>query len=304
MLNIFAIKPEETLAKVENQTFNSCWDFTSQLLPNFSGSQSRKKKGKSIGIPPKAIRATQWQNYTILVHWKMTKVPITANSKTSLESHSVNRRGNESRIAFPRLYLPFFLSDMLSDKEGENRCESSRELWVLSKVCHFSTRLFLSWSLWISWKKSTPTEKKENEGIIIKRYMRFCTQQTTISQDEECAQSQQILQLFSLENFHPKSIHSSLWWTSSSSSQKSKERENTPKKNEKCPILTGNYSCLKVNLIFTRDRSFYFTTVFIPGKFFNPTKLLTLFISSAWYDWITWKTTTKKEKKERARIRL
>lgn len=31
------------------------------------------------------------------------------------------------------------------------------------------------------------------------------------------------------------------------------------------PIL-GNYSCLKVELTFTRDRAFYFTTVFIPGK--------------------------------------
>jgi hypothetical protein len=30
--------------------------------------------------------------------------------------------------------------------------------------------------------------------------------------------------------------------------------------------ILGNYSCLKVNLSFTRDRSFYFTTVFIPGK--------------------------------------
>lgn len=30
--------------------------------------------------------------------------------------------------------------------------------------------------------------------------------------------------------------------------------------------FSGNYSCLLVNLKFTRDRSFYFTTVFIPGK--------------------------------------
>lgn len=33
-----------------------------------------------------------------------------------------------------------------------------------------------------------------------------------------------------------------------------------------CVKKIGNYSCLKVDLMFTRDRAFYFTTVFIPGK--------------------------------------
>lgn len=31
-------------------------------------------------------------------------------------------------------------------------------------------------------------------------------------------------------------------------------------------LYKGNYSCLKVELTFTRDRAFYFTTVFIPGE--------------------------------------
>lgn len=31
-------------------------------------------------------------------------------------------------------------------------------------------------------------------------------------------------------------------------------------------VALGNYSCLKVELTFTRDRAFYFTTVFIPGE--------------------------------------
>ena len=31
----------------------------------------------------------------------------------------------------------------------------------------------------------------------------------------------------------------------------------------------GNYSCLKVRLHFTRDKGFYYTTVFAPGVFLN-----------------------------------
>lgn len=219
-----------------------------------------------MAFHPKPSEQHNGKNYTILIHWKMTKVPITANSKTSLESHSVNRRGNESRIAFPRLHRPFFLSDMLSDKERR------KSLWVKSRTLSpveslsflHSTLDSFSRSLWISWKKSTPTEKKENEGIIIKRYMRFCTQQTTIFQDEECAQSQQILQLFSLENFHPKSIHSSLWWTSSSSSQKSKEREkHTEKKTRNVQFLQETTAAWKwilslheTDLFISRPSSF------------------------------------------------
>ena len=36
-------------------------------------------------------------------------------------------------------------------------------------------------------------------------------------------------------------------------------------------VLTalGDYSCLKVRLHFTRDKWFYYTTVFVPGKSFN-----------------------------------
>lgn len=42
----------------------------------------------------------------------------------------------------------------------------------------------------------------------------------------------------------------------------------------------GNYSCLKVNLIFTRDRSFYFTTFFIPGIILVTSSFITF-----WLEW-------------------
>ncbi|XP_055687789.1 glutamate-gated chloride channel isoform X2 [Lutzomyia longipalpis] len=50
-----------------------------------------------------------------------------------------------------------------------------------------------------------------------------------------------------------------------------------------CPIKAswrGNYSCLKVDLIFTRDRAFYFTTVFIPGII-----LVTSSFINFWLEW-------------------
>ncbi|KAL5235474.1 hypothetical protein ACI65C_002884 [Semiaphis heraclei] len=40
----------------------------------------------------------------------------------------------------------------------------------------------------------------------------------------------------------------------------------------------GNYSCLEVNLIFTRDRAFYFTTVFIPGIILVTSSFITFFL--------------------------
>ncbi|XP_025075785.1 glutamate-gated chloride channel-like isoform X1 [Pogonomyrmex barbatus] len=43
---------------------------------------------------------------------------------------------------------------------------------------------------------------------------------------------------------------------------------------------SGNYSCLKVDLIFTRDRSFYFTTVFIPGIILVTSSFITF-----WLEW-------------------
>jgi len=45
-------------------------------------------------------------------------------------------------------------------------------------------------------------------------------------------------------------------------------------------FLVGNYSCLKVNLIFTRDRSFYFTTFFIPGIILVTSSFITF-----WLEW-------------------
>nr|XP_024216473.1 glutamate-gated chloride channel isoform X7 [Halyomorpha halys] len=50
-----------------------------------------------------------------------------------------------------------------------------------------------------------------------------------------------------------------------------------------CPkksIWRGNYSCLKVDLIFTRDRAFYFTTVFIPGIILVTSSFITF-----WLEW-------------------
>ncbi|XP_055906982.1 uncharacterized protein LOC129942174 isoform X4 [Eupeodes corollae] len=42
----------------------------------------------------------------------------------------------------------------------------------------------------------------------------------------------------------------------------------------------GNYSCLKVELMFTRDRAFYFTTVFIPGIILVTSSFITF-----WLEW-------------------
>ncbi|XP_030761968.1 glutamate-gated chloride channel isoform X5 [Sitophilus oryzae] len=55
-----------------------------------------------------------------------------------------------------------------------------------------------------------------------------------------------------------------------------------------CPVqsswrgmeLFGNYSCLRVHLIFTRDRAFYFTTVFIPGIILVTSSFITF-----WLEW-------------------
>nr|WRQ72435.1 glutamate-gated chloride channel-b [Spodoptera exigua] len=50
-----------------------------------------------------------------------------------------------------------------------------------------------------------------------------------------------------------------------------------------CPIKAswrGNYSCLKVDLIFSRDRAFYFTTVFIPGIILVTSSFITF-----WLEW-------------------
>lgn len=43
---------------------------------------------------------------------------------------------------------------------------------------------------------------------------------------------------------------------------------------------SGNYSCLKVDLMFTRDRAFYFTTVFIPGIILVTSSFITF-----WLEW-------------------
>ncbi|XP_049842402.1 glutamate-gated chloride channel isoform X4 [Schistocerca gregaria] len=49
---------------------------------------------------------------------------------------------------------------------------------------------------------------------------------------------------------------------------------------EKKSIWRGNYSCLKVDLSFTRDRAFYFTTVFIPGIILVTSSFITF-----WLEW-------------------
>lgn len=45
-------------------------------------------------------------------------------------------------------------------------------------------------------------------------------------------------------------------------------------------FFLGNYSCLRVHLIFTRDRAFYFTTVFIPGIILVTSSFITF-----WLEW-------------------
>ncbi|KAL5290483.1 pHCl family protein [Megaselia abdita] len=53
-------------------------------------------------------------------------------------------------------------------------------------------------------------------------------------------------------------------------------------KTETCSVKSwrGNYSCLKVDLIFTRDRAYYFTTVFIPGIILVTSSFITF-----WLEW-------------------
>jgi hypothetical protein len=46
-----------------------------------------------------------------------------------------------------------------------------------------------------------------------------------------------------------------------------------------CPT-TGNYSCLRVELTFNRDRAFYFTTVFIPDIILVTSSFITF-----WLEW-------------------
>lgn len=43
---------------------------------------------------------------------------------------------------------------------------------------------------------------------------------------------------------------------------------------------TGNYSCLKVELVFNRDRAYYFTTVFIPDIILVTSSFITF-----WLEW-------------------
>jgi len=45
-------------------------------------------------------------------------------------------------------------------------------------------------------------------------------------------------------------------------------------------LLVGNYSCLRVRLIFNRDRAFYFTTVFIPDIILVTSSFITF-----WLEW-------------------
>jgi len=53
-----------------------------------------------------------------------------------------------------------------------------------------------------------------------------------------------------------------------------------PKTKTKQIMPLGNYSCLRVDLIFTRDRAFYFTTVFIPGIILVTSSFITF-----WLEW-------------------
>ncbi|XP_017965929.1 glutamate-gated chloride channel-like [Drosophila navojoa] len=44
--------------------------------------------------------------------------------------------------------------------------------------------------------------------------------------------------------------------------------------------MIGNYSCLQVEMTFTRDRAYYFTTVFIPGIILVTSSFITF-----WLEW-------------------
>ncbi|XP_042889830.1 glycine receptor subunit alpha-4-like isoform X6 [Penaeus japonicus] len=46
------------------------------------------------------------------------------------------------------------------------------------------------------------------------------------------------------------------------------------------PVLGGDYSCLMVNLVFTRDDAFYFSTVFFPGMVLVTSSFITF-----WLEW-------------------
>ena len=45
-------------------------------------------------------------------------------------------------------------------------------------------------------------------------------------------------------------------------------------------LFLGNYSCLAVELVFTRDKAFYFSTVFIPGIILVTSSFITF-----WLEW-------------------
>lgn len=148
--------------------------------------------------------------------------------------------------------------------------------------------------------KEKHTEKKENENIIIKRYMRFCTQHTTISQDEECAQSQQILLLFPLRTStqNPSTARSDEHHHHHHKRAKRREKNTQKKKSRNVQFLQETTAAWKWILsLHETDSSISRPSSFRVSFNSTPTKLLTLFISSARYDWITWKTTTEKEKR-------
>ncbi|CAG0886074.1 unnamed protein product [Cyprideis torosa] len=46
------------------------------------------------------------------------------------------------------------------------------------------------------------------------------------------------------------------------------------------PVTSGNYSCLRVELLFTRDKAFYYSTVFIPGIILVTSSFITF-----WLEW-------------------
>lgn len=45
-------------------------------------------------------------------------------------------------------------------------------------------------------------------------------------------------------------------------------------------FFLGNYSCIQVDLVFRRDKSFYFSTVFIPGMLLVTSSFITF-----WLEW-------------------
>lgn len=89
-----------------------------------------------------------------------------------------------------------------------------------------------------------------------------------------------MLKVFKIQLIIYFAIPKSGWCCSGVTHVKASARHGTSSAATYAESVTGNYSCLKVDLIFTRDRAFYFTTVFIPGIILVTSSFITF-----WLEW-------------------